>query len=298
MSEKIGTPVADPSLTTGNVEPDSLELLHAQMAEAIPMFEAEDEIFNEWVSEYVSKRSTELSKASKVGAVDIASGGTNDFIGPETPMRAGLLLGGRPYYLNDTKAYEASFATVRNWYNGLKSKLPPEQAYLNAVVRGANVGQALYFESIFGDAQKRMLALGDIINDDEPESLSISDYKGAAQCLERAGITHNTLKIFGIDSTLEVGKIEKTDEPGTTLAESHAFLTVVSPTGNKYIFDPTNPVVTWSPDHKKAELKPAMYKLDDPNALTYDATLQEFSRTPEGQVEATKHHEIKYTFTV
>jgi hypothetical protein len=297
MSENLSQATnVDPSLIVGNSPQDPLEVQHAIMAEVLPMFELDDVTFNQVVSDFVEKRVADLSTDAETNYVGFSGGGTSKFIGPDTPMLLSNLMS-RDYFLDDNAAYTASFGYIRSYYKKLLAKHPdnPDKAYINAVLQGANMGQASYFETWYGvDANARLDLAADIVSEDVDRA-SIADFKRVAMCQERAGVAHDTLQILGLQSRFEAGTIEVKNEDGSTKSEEHAFVSVRNIDGTKVIFDPTNPKVIKNEDGLIVNATAAIYKMEDANAQTFIGELTESTKTDQGTVES-RRREVTYTF--
>jgi hypothetical protein len=298
MGEHMGV---DPSLTAGATILPHMERLHSAMGEILPLLENENEAEAvQAAKEYVARRAQELSASDPgklVGKGTDGGHGTRTFIGPDTSLSMTAM--GGTYHLDDLAAYEAAFLGVRANYAKLRDKMPPDKAYLNAVVSGANYGQAAYFEGYFGNDRARRTSALDIIDDDAEGGVvqgptSIAGYKGMPLCLERSAVTHDTLLIYGVDSKLHAGHIDNTAEDGTVTGEDHAFLTFPDTTGNEHILDPTNPVVAWNQDGTVAVANPAIYKCA-PGADRQAVELKEYNIV-DGQAVPKNVHKLTYTF--
>jgi len=294
MTESLNNSSIDPSLVVGNRQ-GTAEMLHAAMTEVIPILDMEDAESRRYTaSAYIDRRVQELAQTDNGKPVGFAHGGTETFIGPQTAM-IGAALMDKPYYLDDPKAYEAAVPTIKAGYDYYQDKLTPEKAYINAVIAGANYGQAVYFESYVGDLARRGAVSGDFIDEDAKEANSIADYKRVAVCQERAGVAHDTLLIFGVTSRLEGGYLESTDKDGSKQSEAHAFLVVTTHEGEQFIFDPTNPIVHKDKDGAIKNISPAIYSLNDPNADRQVVKLKQFDTAEDG-TQAKSTRELTYYF--
>lgn len=262
------------------------------MERVLPILELEGEEFDNAVTAFVTARIDELPKHSSTPSISMVHGGTSEFIGPETAMVASGIMT-RPYYLDDPKAYEASFSYVKKYYEQFKSKLPADRAYLNAVIAGTNYGQAQYFETYAGDPAARLRAMADIIDDDVPESSSIADFKKIAVCQERAGVVHNTLLILGIDSKFETGYMSVENEDGTVDREAHAFLTATNSAGERVLFDPTNPILIKDESGNVVSIAPTHFKMNDTTGMEVDGDIKERTIV-DGKQEVTRSRRVTY----
>lgn len=290
------SPSYDPSLMTGDIVVDPLENQHEVMAKVLPMFELGDEAFKLAVSEFVNKRVNELSVDAETKYVGYTGGGTEKFIGPHTPMMLSPLLT-REYYLDDNAAYVASFEYVRQTYRKFLARHPenPDKAYINAVLQGANLGQATYFESWYStNLGARLDVSADIVSEEVPE-VSVADFKRIAACQERAGVAHNTLKIFGLSSRFEAGSVSVQNEEGGVYSEEHAFVSVKNIDGSKVIFDPTNPKYIKNKEGDIVNATASLYKMEDASASAFTGNLTESTRTDDGTNE-TRNREVTFTF--
>src|SRR5580704_5828618 len=163
----------DPSLQAGAVLPGREELLHSAMAEVVPMFATGEVEAAEAVHDYVNRRVSELSPTDDGTAVSVLRGGKSAFIAPETEMIMSALFS-KPYFLDDNGAYEVAFPYIQSYYEDLQAKLPPDRAYMNAIINGINYGQMRYFGSITGDPRRRLEVAADFILDEGEEEKPVS----------------------------------------------------------------------------------------------------------------------------
>lgn len=249
---------------------------------------------------FVSSRMQELSTVPSLGSFSLLSSEpVKDFIQPETAMVASVLLS-KPYHLDDPKAYEASFNWVKQLYArkfAVSSEVEPEKALLNAAVEAVQIGQVQYFGSYVGDAQKRAMAVADILDDDASDSESVACFGSSAMCLERASVAHNTLKILGIDSSLVHGTVSDLSEDGTTISsEVHAWVVLRTPTGKRVQFDPTNPILHKNDAGAITWCGPNLKTLDEDTFKGVDVILHEAHTNPDGTQELVKTHQLHYTY--
>jgi|GEM_PF-2338790 len=293
MSETPQSPTQDPSLIAGNTTSDYAAELGAMMERVVPIFELDDAAFAPAAKAYIDARVDELSPLASETTVGAAHGGTSKFIGPNTLM-LGASLFSKGYYLDDNEAYEPAVGYTRSIYNSASARMAPARAYVFSALRGVNYGQAIYFDSIIGNPNASSRVSADIIDDDLPESeASIRDFKYVAMCQERAGVAHNSLLILGIRSRLERGTISVVNEDGSIDSESHAFLTVERDDGSRYIFDPTNPIMTRNEDGLISDIKPALYKIDSPHTTTITGTLKGYAKTADS-LQETRSRQVTY----
>lgn len=292
--------VAEDSATeaTGDaqVPAENVELRNA-MNEVVPMFEIDQEqAETAAVSDYVQRRMGELSESDPGEAIGLVSGGTDKFIAPDTPMIMSALMS-KPYYLNDPGAYEKAFPYIKRSYEGMVTSLSPERAYLNAVLNGVNFGQIQYFGSIAGDIDHRMAVAADFITDDDAEEVpvSIADFNTSAMCQERAGIAHNGLLIYGVESKFEVGSLGVKKDDGTVESEPHAFLTITGTSGNRSIYDPTNPILIKDETGEVVSVRPAFWKLSPDEKGQQEVQLREYTVTG-GKPQESRNRTLIYTF--
>ncbi len=271
---------------------DSRTELQKVMGEVLPLFDLDDETFAAAVTDFVDHRVGLLSKNAEDKELGLI--GTDKFIGPRTPMYLAYgIFGGREYYLDDQEAYTASFASVRAFYKKLAEKMPPEKAYVNAVIKGSNLGQIQYFEGHRGNNDKRQAVTGDIVSEDVPDA-SIRDFKGFAACLERAGVTHNTLLIFGVDSVMESGNLKTSHEDGQQTEEVHAFIAVTYPSGKRVVFDPTNPSFTENFQTNQLTAQASLFPIAE-DGHSASGTVRHVNIDEDGQ-ETTKQFRLDYSF--
>lgn len=285
---------SDPSATAGNQYVSPNQKLHEAMERVLPIFELEGGEFELAAQTYVRDRAAELSADAPKNSVGYAHGGTEHFIGPDRAMVASAMLG-RAFYMDDNSAYTAAFPFVKSLYPQMASRLPQDKAYLNAVIGGANYGQAVYFESVKGDEVSMMRALEDFVDLDAPSQpeASIREFKKSAVCQQRAGVAHNTLQIFGVTSRLVNGDLEVAHTDGSNSREHHAFLLVEGTDGRSYIFDPTHPVQIKNHDNGVVHLKPSVYPLQDSSSRELSVTLKEFS-VQDGQQTESHSYDLIY----
>ncbi len=265
------------------------------MTEVQPLLESPNGAeASEAAADYAAERAVELSTEDSNKPIDRDAGGTDRFIGPEAPLSMATL--GNAYHMDDPSAYEAAFAGIRSTYAQLREKMPPEQAYLNAVIAGVNHGQAYYFRSYLGQDKSRFAASLDIIDDDEvvKGATSIADYKDNALCLERAAVAHNSAHIYGVDTSLHIGRLTTTTEDGEASDEAHAFLVVPGIDGREFIFDPTNPIVIRNEDGTIAAARPSLYQRE-PGVDQQVVKLKELELV-NGQMTLKATHALTYTF--
>jgi hypothetical protein len=229
-------------------------------------------------NDFVRQRVAELSDASHTIAVGNSYPDTDEFIPPEAKSVAASFFD-KPYHFDDLEAYTAALPAIQRVYGELKATTADDdQAYLNAVVHGANEGQVVYFGSYHGDTEARAQIVQDTIEYDNPTPapLSVANLKGVAECQERAGVAHNTLQIFGVDSTFHAGTLTDTDAEGVQHTGTHAFLTFTNTVGEQYIFDPTNPVLVRNENEVVIVARPALYKLDPNHQGSQQAQVKSF----------------------
>lgn len=263
-------------------------------AEVTPLFELDETTAVEAFHDFVARRIDELSVGEQQTSVGAAKGGTDEFIRPQTEMILSELLS-RPYHMDDPSAYETAFPQIRNLYKQYVEKMSPEKSYLNAVIQGANFAQAVYFGSVVGNPHKRSEVSDDIVSDDPlPETFSIADFEHGAMCQERAGVVHNTLHIFGVESSFVAGDLSVNHEDGSTNSEPHAFLVITGSEGQKYILDPTNPVVYKDEEGQIKTFTPALYKLERGSEGRQHVTLAEFTLI-DGAPQQSKTQKLTYS---
>lgn len=288
-------PTQDPSRLIGNTGRHPAEELHAAMADVVPINNLPEEVAAEAFAAYVDARASELAKDDMGESVGNAARTEVDtFIGPNTMMLNSAWLD-KAYHLDDNAAYAEAYPTFRTAYKNLLDRLGPEKGYINAAVAGVNTGQAVYFQSYRGDMAKRVYAVGDFVDDSATDVLSIARYKGVAICQERAAVAHNTLRIFGIDSKFESGYIRQTHEDGSFDQEKHAYVVVTNSENEKFLFDPTNPIVHRDSDGAIKGIQPAVYKINDPEADHQVVQLKEYVAAEDGS-STMRTQELTYYF--
>lgn len=289
------TQTQDPSLQAGAVMPGHEDLLQNAMAEVVPLFALVEADSTAAVSDYVTRREAELSQTDRRDSISILQGGTDTYIAPETAMIMSVMFA-KPYYLDDKRAYEAAFPYIRSAYGVLREQLPENRAYLNAVIEGVNTGQAMYFGSIAGDPRQRMMLAADIISDEDEDiaPLSVAEFKTSAMCMERAGVAHNGLLVFGVASNFEAGELGVKSDDGSVDTEAHAFLTITGTEGKRYIYDPTNPILVKNEDGGVIAIKPALYPLDTDENGQQEVQLREFT-VRDGQTQETRSRTLVYS---
>lgn len=169
----------------------------------------------------------------------------------------------KEFFLDDDSIYEGLESRVVNIYNKIVQQRPEislRQAYINASIQAVQMQIIKYFNNtIVGNRINRSLMLADIISDDNnKEKYSISELKDVAMCMERAVVSHNMLKVLGIDNTLEVGGLHINN--GTHL-EGHAWI-VLDGTNGKNIFDPLNCHIHKDASGAVVKVSPLILKYD------------------------------------
>lgn len=273
------------------------ELEHV-MAQAIPLFEAEDDQAVTHFAEFIDRRVDELSAGSSEdkGAIGSEVLVEEGFIAEDRNMYISML--SKPVVMDDRTAYSTAAPYVKHFFADMPESLSQRAAYVNAVIRAANFGQAAYFKSYVGDFHQREQISGDFISD-EPSTgansdvVSISDFEGAAMCLERAALVHNTLHIFGLRSTLVLGKMGDLAE-GKDGIVRHAFLVVEGSDGTKYLFDPTNPRTLKNTEGVIIQIEPNTAKLELDENGEQELQLAGYELNNDGEAVQTESHTLKY----
>lgn len=229
------------------------------MVEIVPILDQSPDVAAGAFHDYASVKACELAATGPGTSIDKYNGGTDSFIGSDTEITIGTMF--KSFFMDDPKAYEAALPYVQSTFKSLEGRMDPERAYLNAVLAGAQIGEVQYFGSYVGDIRKMMGVAGDFIDDDTDERLSVAEFGSGAMCRQRAAVVHNTLKLFGVSSRLELGNLAHITEDGTANTEQHAFLTFENTRGERYILDPTNPIVHRNDDGQITWAKPAFYPL-------------------------------------
>lgn len=268
------------------------EQLEQAMSVVVPMLGLESEAMQTELSTYVHQRVDELSPTSDTESVSLGQGGTERYINRDVEMAPGIFYV-RPFKLDDTAAYEASIPYIAEAFSVLSDLEDAKRSYITAVLRGVNLGQAVYFESYEG-SPSRHAKITDLLVDDNQEGLSISSFGDAAICLQRAAVAHNTLHIFGISSRLEVGKLSHTSDQGEEISEAHAFLTIIGSDGTKYIFDPSNPIKHVNEVGQTVYIEPAIYELNPDEEGRQMVSLAEYT-IDGGVTKQTGSKTITYT---
>jgi len=280
----------DPTLTGGNAQLQRSELETA-MEQVLPMLELGPEDMGPAVSSYVELRMAELSLETDQRGLG-QGGHTEKFISPDVVMVPSAIE--RSFLLDDPAAYEAAFPYIASTYNELSQNMPADRAYVNAALSATNYGSAVYFESYAGDLSARRAVTGDTIDDDSPYYNSIADYKRVAFCVERASVSHNTLLILGVSSEYMNGALGVQAEGGEFETEQHAFIVFPSPSGQKFIYDPTNPRVYRDETGQITGIQPAFYRLDLNEQGQQQVTLKEYTIV-DGEPQESKATELIYT---
>jgi len=302
IQRQLGSFGISNSLTGNSADVDDQTIFHETsttletiMSEAVPILELGDDDFEKAVNEFVAHRIDELSGGSSELNVGLINGATDEFIDAEIPMfRSGQK--SREYFLDDNEAYTASFKYVRALFKHFLSQgLEKKRAYLTAVIHGTNSGQVAYFESYFGNEKKLDEITHEFMTDDDTpeERISIADLKGAGVCLERASITHNALKIFGINSRLETGRISVVNEDGSVATEQHAFITFEGLDGKKMIYDPTNPKVIKDSSGVIVGTRPSLYPVLEEGSIV-TGNIIEFTKNDDGQILQSRSRQVTY----
>jgi hypothetical protein len=151
------------------------------------------------------------------------------------------------FRLDDPHMYHGLLHSVRKRYEQFLGKgLDPVKAFLNSAVFGSEDTQRAYFNNRFGANASDIIGLlgVDVGDPDQSPSVSISEMKDTAVCMQRAAVEHNLLKILGIPSRLETGMLIVEQEGADPKTEHHAFLRLPNEAGEERIVDPQNPVFT------------------------------------------------------
>lgn len=125
----------------------------------------------------------------------------------------------------------------------------------------------------------------------EPHDLA--EFKGIAQCAERAAVANNLLEFAGMETTYITGKIHSEDKS----PELHAYLILTGNSGKKYIYDPTNPFMIFSAeDHRLVQTQPAIHPGAEPvlEGGSMESTLLEYETDEEGGANITREKPIVF----
>lgn len=287
----------DPSLHTGNLQAHEGEL-HEVMSRIVPIFELSDEEFEEALPEFVAERMTELADGASTEVMTAQTKGTEEFIVPERPQQImGIMT--KPFLMDDPELYIKLIEWTRKQYRDLQAANPgfdEEKKYVNAAIRGTQVGQWAYFGSYAGSMKKLIQASADIISDEGDISpyVSIAEIGGGAVCHQRAAAVHNTLRILGIDSKFATGTLSQVVEGVSGESELHAYV-VISRNGKRILYDPTNPVAYKKEGETVTWLAPKLTEIPaDTHEL--DVELPEVTITSDGAQENQLAHHLRYTF--
>lgn len=293
-SNTLPNDLANTEIHTGENVSDSVQV---RLLRLVNLPENE---YSAGVETFVASRIEEFSNIPPLNSISLLhKDPVKDFIQPETAMIAHVLQS-IPYHLDDARAYDSTFNWIRQLYFRDSETNPvqdPERTLTKASVEATQIGLVQYFGSYAGDAAKRALAVADIIDEDRPQSESISCFGSSAVCLERAAIAHNTLKILGIDSTLVLGRLREHDKDGSIItSEAHAWILLRLSSGKQVQFDPTNPILYRNEMGEVTWAKPNLKLLPDDKSSGIDVELLEINTNSDRTQSQTVGHLLHYDY--
>lgn len=281
----------DPTLKLGEIAVRDIQ------AEVLAIFELPETDFGSAVSAFVATRMEEL-KTNNLGAIDLDTTRVDDFITPEVEMIPSRY--SRPYHMDDPRAYEVSFKRVKQQFEAIAKGNPDfevDRIFLNAAIRGTQIGQVDYFGSYVGHMRNRLGLVADVMDVDLPERESIAIFGPNAVCQERAAVVHNTLKIMGIDSRFIVGDLGTAQSDNQTgKSESHAWIVIKSRSGKFSQFDPTNPIIYKNSDGNPIWCDPNIKVLSGGEESDVGVVLKEMSINEDGSRTSSDKCRLHYTY--
>lgn len=243
---------------------------------------------------FISGRIAELTEVDNHDYINgDERGGIRDFISSERLVSFGV--GNKSLKFDDDGAYVPIIRMVNLYAKQLEANdVDGEKKYREAVVKGVNHGQAVYFQSWVGDIRKSALLSYDIIDDnDEISTVSISDVGRSAVCIQRAPLSHNALRILGFDSALFFGQLH-TAGNSKSIDEKHAVVIYKSSRGSNILFDPTNPTAWYDSEGTLYHTEPTLKNIGADVPTLVDMTLQKVVKKPDGSAAYLEHAKLTY----
>lgn len=203
------------------------------------------------------------------------------FINPESEIKPTIIHKG--IKINDNQIYasllESFFCFKENpaWQNSDENE---RKLALNAVQLAIDTYFGYETEDAFA---KRSQFYSDHTPDwnseAEQKSIDLIEMrgKGIAQCLEKAAVAQNLLRFLGYDSEIILSQCSADGEEKT----NHAY-NVVKIKENRYIYDPTNPVIVERPDGSTY-----------PTAVNYPLTENQYNSLTAGHPIEIIHNDLK-----
>ena len=206
--------------------------------------------------------------------------------------------------MDDPAAYAKAFKWVKRQYAIGRENDPAGPArttYMNAAIQGSVIGSLEYFGPHNGNDRSRMLIAGDIVGGDDAHNpmapVSIRDFGAAAKCVERAAVTHNTLRILGVDSRFNWGKLQLLGEGEVVKEEAHAWLTIKTDSGIHVLFDPTNPKLHKDKDGSVVWADPILRLVDTDRWMDgVDAEVPTYQADAGGSPQVISRHDVRYHY--
>lgn len=174
-----------------------------------------------------------------------------DFILPETEIKRQMFVDS--FHINDPEIYDILIKQFKQIYEKRKNS-QTRMILMNAIICG--LGE--YFGNYYGTHHTEEENRNFYMNQTDDIDLSALKGKKIAVCIEKASVTHNFLKFFGVSSYLilstncEIGGSE----------DAHAYI-IFQTTKGKFIFDPTNSVLIEDSEGHVKHITPAIYKISD-----------------------------------
>jgi hypothetical protein len=246
-------------------QPNQREIIRTQFEELLDL---PDDQFDEAAQAFIDSRLQQLEATSDstIEEINYHTGNYKGFISDGVQIRPNLR--GRSFLLDDPEMYQKLPQLMKHYYQKFSEIIgdDPEKAYTNAAFYAVQKAQSMYFYAegsnpYSAQGKNRRENLLSYSMDDEPEGTklpSIADFKGVAQCSERATVANNMLHVLGVEPVLVAGALET----GSENKEFHHYLIIQTSSGREAIFDPTNPIIRQDSYDALLSVEPALYPVE------------------------------------
>jgi len=207
----------------------------------------------EEIKKFVANRLTTLKKKTKLnqGMISTFKRKQEDFILPDTEIKRSIFVDS--LHINDPEIYDIIIKQFKQIYEKWNNN-QTRNILMNAIIYALGEYFGNYYGTQYTEQENRKF----YINQTDEIDLAALKEKNIAVCIEKAAVTHNFLKFFGVCSYLILSTKCKIGD----WEDAHAYI-IFQTTKGKFIFDPTNPVLIEDREGHVKHITPAIYKISD-----------------------------------
>jgi hypothetical protein len=207
----------------------------------------------EEMKKFIGNRLNILMKKTKPDQATICtfSRKQNDFILPETEIKRHIMVDS--FHINDPEIYDILIKYFKQLYEKQDNK-EFKNIMLKAIIYAIGEYFGNYYSTQYTEGANRKFYY------DHTDDIDLAEFKrkNIAVCAEKATVTHNFLKFFGIESHLIISTACQIGDS----KEAHVYIVFPTEKG-KFIFDPTNCVLIEDREGNVKNIMPAVYKISD-----------------------------------